>query len=153
MNGPVHRYMESSPACWARYGELLARGYADFRYMAAHQLAVDAYAVQHPGRPSPQSTQSVGVHLVSLCAVLEQGLPVAQAAALLKRCADTGGFEWLPPPAERGALTVLHPLAAPTPETHAQRVREWAHACWSAWSPHHDRVREWLAAKGGVGSF
>ena len=23
--GPVHRYMESSPGCWAAYGEVLAR--------------------------------------------------------------------------------------------------------------------------------
>lgn len=25
MDGPTHRYMESSPGCWAAYGEVLAR--------------------------------------------------------------------------------------------------------------------------------
>ena len=40
--GPVHRYMLSSPGCWALYGELLAREYGDVRYMAAHRLTIDA---------------------------------------------------------------------------------------------------------------
>ena len=66
--------MESSPSCWAAYGEVLAREYNDPAFMAAHRLTVDAYAVQHPGRPSPQSIQSVALHLISLCLVLEQEL-------------------------------------------------------------------------------
>ena len=40
--------------------------------MAAHQLTVDAYAIQHPGKPSAQSIQSVCVHLISLYASLER---------------------------------------------------------------------------------
>lgn len=68
--GPVHRYMESSPSCWVAYGEVLARECSDPALMAAHRLTVDAYAVQHPGRPSPQSIQSVALHLISLCVVL-----------------------------------------------------------------------------------
>jgi len=29
LGGPVHRYMESSPGCWAAYGVVLAREYSD----------------------------------------------------------------------------------------------------------------------------
>jgi hypothetical protein len=47
--GPTHRYTESSPACWAAYGEVVAREYSDSSYAALHGLTVDAYAVQHPG--------------------------------------------------------------------------------------------------------
>jgi len=37
-NGPTHPYMRSSPACWARYGEVLAREFGDPAYFALHQL-------------------------------------------------------------------------------------------------------------------
>lgn len=30
--GPTHRYMESSPGCWAVYGEVVAREYSDLSY-------------------------------------------------------------------------------------------------------------------------
>ena len=62
-DGPTHRYMESSPGCWAIYCEVLAQEYSDIAFATAHRLTVDAYAVQHPGTPSPQSIQSIGVHL------------------------------------------------------------------------------------------
>jgi hypothetical protein len=66
VEGPVHRYLESSPGCWRLYGEVLAREYSDLAFWAAHRLTVDSYAVQHPGRSSPQTIQSVCVHLLSL---------------------------------------------------------------------------------------
>lgn len=143
--GPVHRYMESSPACWARYGELLAREYQDPARMAVHRLTVDTYAVQHPGRPSGQSIQSVAVHLVSLHAVLELGLSPAQATSLIRVCADRGDFAWLTPPGQAYRLNVLHPLAARSASAHAAAVRAWAECTWEAWARHHSQVRAWAA--------
>jgi Family of unknown function (DUF5946) len=93
--------MESSPACWAKYGELLAREYENPDYMVAHRLTVDTYAVQRPGKPSAQSVQSVAAHLISLHCVLEQGMAHWQATAFLKICADKGSFEWLEPPSHQ----------------------------------------------------
>lgn len=122
ITGPVHRYIESSPSCWAAYGRVLAREYGDREYMAAHRLTVDAYAVQHPGRPSPQSIQSVAVHLISLHAVLEQQLPHQQATQLIRRCVERLRFHWLEPPPHLGDLTVSSVLAAQTPEEHVQAV-------------------------------
>jgi hypothetical protein len=112
--------MESSPACWAKYGDLLAREYENPEYMAAHRLTVDAYAVQHPGRPSAQSIQSVAVHLISLHAVLELSLNQREATALLKVCADKGRFEWLAPPTSMYRMDVLHPLAATNSVAHVE---------------------------------
>ena len=60
IDGPVHRYMKSSPGCWAVYGEVLAREYEDPYFFEVHRLTVDAYAVQHPGSTDRQSIQSVG---------------------------------------------------------------------------------------------
>ena len=72
-DGPTHRYIGASPGCWQRYGQLLAREYGEYAYPDEHRLTVDAYAVQHPGVPGKQSSQSVAVHLMSLCLVLERG--------------------------------------------------------------------------------
>src|SRR5678816_4348633 len=47
MDGPTHRYMDSSPGCWHVYGEVLAREYGDQAFRVAHRLTVDSYAVQH----------------------------------------------------------------------------------------------------------
>ncbi len=58
-DGPTHPYFGASPGCWASY--------------AAWPLAVDAYAVQHPGLPERRASQSVWVHLVSLCLIVEHG--------------------------------------------------------------------------------
>lgn len=135
--------MESSAACWAKYGEVLAREYSDVRYMQWHRLTVDTYAVQHPGQPSLQSIQSVAVHLIALGAILELGTPHSDVTGLIRRCVEAGGFEWLEPPDSRGALTVLHPHAAASAKEHEVRVREWATSAWRAWSAHHSRVLAW----------
>lgn len=145
VDGPVHRYMESSAACWAKYGELLAREYQNPAYMKAHRLTVDTYAVQHPGRPSPQAIQSVAVHLISLHAILELGFDDTRARALIKSCADNGRHIWLPPPETPTWLTVLHPLRTRSPAEHAKAVHEWATSAWQAWAHHHSQVRAWAA--------
>ncbi|HED04410.1 MAG TPA: hypothetical protein ENI60_06555, partial [Candidatus Fraserbacteria bacterium] len=98
IDGPVHRYMESSPGCWAAFGEVLAREYSDPIYFGVHRLTVDAYAVQHPGSPSRQSIRSVGVHLIRLCLFLEHGLSAENANdAMLKAAKLKHTFVWLEP--------------------------------------------------------
>lgn len=58
IEGPVHRYMTSSPACWRLFGELLAAEYSDPDLIVTHRLSVDTYAIQHPGGQSRQAIQS-----------------------------------------------------------------------------------------------
>lgn len=144
VEGPTHRYMDSSPGCWACYGEVLALEYSDFRYQRVHRLTVDSHAVQHPGTPSPQSIQSVALHLMSLCAVLEGGVDMARATQIISQAAKKRErFEWLSPPSPRGEMTVADVYRASGPDEHVRRVREWAQAAWSAWSDHHAIVRAW----------
>jgi hypothetical protein len=143
-DGPTHRYLESSPACWRLFGEVLAREYGDARYRAMHRLTVDAYAAQHPGRESPQSTQSVALHLISLWLVLEQGWPPEKATGAIQRTAKRKKeFWWLEPPAHLGAVTVADVHAASTPQEHGVAVRRWSEAVWEAWARHHATVRVW----------
>lgn len=143
--GPVHRYMESSPACWAAYGEVLAREYSDPAYFRVHRLSVDAYAVQHPGRPGPQAIQSVAVHLIRLCLLLERGLPMERANdAMLKASEREDLYVWLEPPVSRGDVTVADVVDAKDVDSHMAAVRRWADSAWTAWTPHHSIVRSWL---------
>ena len=148
--GPTHRYMESCPGCWAAYGDVLAREYADPLYRAAHRLTVDAYAMQHPGRPSPQSTQSVAVHLIRLHLTLKKGFTEDRAARAAVRAAEAGGaFVWLEPPPTRGPVTVADVHGAAGAEAHVAAVRDWAASAWTAWSAHHEQVRSWSRAVSG----
>jgi hypothetical protein len=147
MDGPTHRYMESSPGCWHLYGQVLAREYSDRAFSALHRLTVDAYAVQHPGHPSPQAIQSVCVHLLSLCLVFERGLAASYATRVMGEATRTKDrFVWLTPPAGRGAVTVADVAVAAEPHAHEERVRSWAGSAWSAWAEHHAIVRSWLPA-------
>lgn len=135
--------MESSPACWATFGEVLARGYSDPAYFAVHKFTVDAYAVQHPGRPSPQTIQSVSVHLIRLCLMLERDLDPKLANDAIKAAVEHE-YVWLAPPAMPGTITVADVHNAKDVEQHLRLSREWAAAAWGAWSAHHDIIRRWL---------
>ena len=83
MKGPITHDIE---ALKAKHGELAAHHLSDPHASDYRQLCADAYAVQHPGRPGLQATQSVGGHLVNLFAQVEVGLPVARAAAIKGVC-------------------------------------------------------------------
>jgi Family of unknown function (DUF5946) len=149
-DGPVHEYMESSPACWQAFGQVMAREYGNPQLFAVHRLSVDAYAVQHPGGESRQAVQSVGVHLARLCLFLEHGLSPEKAnAAMLRIGEGKAAMVKLRRPASLGTVTVADVLAARGDEAHAEVVQRWARAAWEAWAEHHDLVRRW--AEVGLG--
>ncbi len=136
-----HPYLGASAACWALYGEVLAREYGDPAFMAVHRLTVDAYAAQHPGLPERRTIQSINLHLVALYLSLERRLNpgfITRAIAALTR--ETTRLEWLEPPPSLGEMTVADVAAASTPEAHGRLVADWAGSVWRAWAPHHRRV-------------
>lgn len=144
-SGATHAYLGASPECWALYGELLAREYGERAYPPLHVLTVDAYAVQHPGRPERRARQSVAVHLMRLCLVLERGADPVFAKRMMSR-ATGGDYPWLEPPEPNGSITVRDPLGAEGADEHARQVERWARDVWEAWSVHHATVRRWLGA-------
>lgn len=145
-DGPGHAYIESSPACWALYGTVLAREYENPAAMGVHRLTVDTYAVQHPGQPSRRAIQSVAVHLVALHLLFERGFPPPRVTAALQRLVESGTFTWLPPPGSRGELTVAYVAEAGSLDEHVRRVQAWARSAWDAWAEHHPQVRAWAGA-------
>jgi hypothetical protein len=143
VDGPTHEYMESTPSCWAAFGRVLAREYSDPQHLAVHRLTVDSHAVQHPGQPSRQAIQSVGVHLVRLCLFIEHKLEPAKAnAAMVEAAKRKSTYYWLEPPSSLGPLTVADVEAAASPNEHQTVVRRWVEQMWQVWSPYHSTVRE-----------
>ena len=148
IDGPTHRYMESSSGCWAAFGQVLEREYSDPTYMEVHRLSVDAYAVQHTGTPCRHSIQSVGVHLIRLCLFFEHDLSPEDANdAMLVAARYKQRFVWLEPPASLGQVTVADVVRAKSVQAHKAVVKAWAKGAWAAWSPHHDTIRKWLSAQ------
>jgi hypothetical protein len=139
--------MLSSAGCWAAFGRVLAREYADPSLFAVHRLSVDAYAVQHPGKPSSRpSAQSVGLHLARLTLQLERGLAPERANAVMLQLAEyKARFHWLEPPASRGAITVAQVAPVIDPVAHAAAVRAWARSALDAWQIHRATFEPWLA--------
>lgn len=139
----THPYIGASAACWATFGEVLAREFGDPTYGQVHRHTVDVYAAQHPGTDDRRQRQSVALHLVAICQWLEQGLGVEELNAITGRLAnDDRPWPWLTPP-ETYPMTVSDVLAARDGPTHVRLVREWAEATWDAWSEHHALVRGW----------
>jgi len=154
IDGPTHRYIGASPGCWAIFGEVTEREYGDYRYARVHQLTVDAYCVQHPGVPSPQTIQSVGVHLIGLYLQLGRGLRPERVTAARQRVASgKRRFVWLEPPASLGEITVSYVRDAQDPAEHEERVREWAISVWEDWAPTTRRCAGGPPARSGVGRF
>lgn len=150
-DGPSHRYMAASSACWATFGRVLAKEYSDQAYATHHRLSVDAYAVQHPGIKSPQSIQSVAVHLCRLCVLLEHEFPIERANEVMLAVKKTEAqFRWLEPPQTKGELTVADVAEAKDALEHATMVRKWAESAWKAWSQHHEMIRSWLPLRLGL---
>lgn len=145
-DGPVHDYMESSPACWRVFGDLLAAEYSAPELLPVHRLSVDAYAVQHPGGDSRQAIQSVGLHLARLMVQLESPRPPKETNEVMRRfAARKASLERLTPPKEFSmTLADVAPfIGAPS---HAAKTTEWARAAWSDWRAAHAYIREWAAA-------
>ena len=131
----------SSGACSAAYGRVLARCYGDQHLLPVRQVAVDAWAVQHPAPPSRVSDQSLALHLMTLHLFLEEGVDPARGPALHQSMMiGRHRYPWLPPPPDRGVLTVADVFPV---DRH--RLEAWARAAWLAWSPHHATVLTWVA--------
>jgi CTP:molybdopterin cytidylyltransferase MocA len=143
--GETHPYIGASPACWAAFGEVLAREFQGPAYGWIHRHTVDAYTVQHPGHDDRRQRQSVALHLIGLCHWLEHGLQTEHINRVTQRLANSAaGWPWLDAP-EGYELTVQDVLAATSGEEHGRYVRHWGESVWEAWSEHHDLIRRWAA--------
>jgi hypothetical protein len=136
IDGPTHRYLESSPGCWAIYTALPYGGKAGAAHQPYASMMVDAYAVQHPGRPGRSSTPSVWIHLAAMHLVLRRGWPADRLMEIRRTMADAfDDWRWLPPPPSMGPVTAVDVASAPADEV-AERVRAWVEGASAAWADH-----------------
>jgi hypothetical protein len=157
LDGPTHRYIGASPACWALY-TALGVGEPPLAPAPMNGLLVDAYAAQHPGVPSPQSIQSVAVHLLTLHGVFAQGLGVERALwlrleTLQERTGSRRGrYSWLEPSDFTGSPTVAEIVREPTPEARSAAVARYVEGVYRAWaSAHGATIAAWYATFVGGG--
>ena len=142
----THPYIGASPACWAAFGEVLAREFEDAAFGAVHRHTVDVYAIQHPGTDGRRQRQSVALHLIGVCHWLEHDIGVERLNAITQRLANADrDWPWLEPPTDY-PMTVVDLLVARNGAQHLRLVRRWAETTWEAWSTHHELVREWARA-------
>ena len=145
--GPTHVYMQASPACWRRYGALLAAEFCGATGYDVHRLGVDAYAAQHPGDPNDRrAVQSVWIHLARL-ALQVDGLADARElqrrmVGFTRRKTDFAPLD--PPRAFRITVADVAPFAG-GPE-HGRRVTAWARSVWEDWAAQHHAIRTWMNA-------
>jgi hypothetical protein len=152
IDGPTHRYIGASPACWALYSALQSGGEPPLAPAPANALLVDAYAAQHPGMPSSQAIQSVAVHdVLTLHGIFAYGIGVEQAlwlrrAALQERKSPRHGrFTWLEPPDFNGTLTIAAIVAEPTPEARTAALQRYAEQIYHVWAAAHGTtISEWF---------
>ena len=143
LDGPTHAYIGASAECWAVYTALTAAQQSPVAPTPFAPLIVDAYAAQHPGVPSPQSVQSVAVHLITLHGVLERNVPPQKAVWLRQRSlrAKFGPkhdrFHWLRPPDLAGSTTIADVAAADSAQERARTADAFVHDVWHRWAAVH----------------
>jgi len=144
IDGPIHRYMTSSPACWKMFGEILAVEYSSPELMEIHRLTVDTYAVQHPGDTSRQAIQSVGMHLARLAVQLDTSKSPDELNAVMSGfSARKAGLIHLARP-YNFSMTIDDIAPFTGGNEHISKVREWAASAWQDWHQHHDYIHEWI---------
>jgi Family of unknown function (DUF5946) len=144
-DGPIHAYMHAASGCWALYGSVLEWQYASSatRQPEVSQWLVDAYAAQHATNTDRRNRQSVALHLVSLCAAFEGGMPAGDRQRLIGRLAHRE-YPVLDPLVTSFAITVRDVADAADGER-PDAVQCWARVTWDAWAAQHDVVRSWLS--------
>jgi len=145
IDGPTHAYMLSAPACWERYCALedwkagLVRGEG----FTTIQNLVDTYAAQHASNLDRRNRRSVAVHLMSLCAGLEQGVSGKQRRSRIGIWVRREYPALEPRPA--GFAITAPDVASAAESTRPSMIDQMATLTWSAWVLHHNTIRAWLA--------
>jgi hypothetical protein len=135
MDGPRHRYVGGSAACWRLFGWFQAGGW-EVTASSADGSVVDAYTAQHPGRNTPQARQSVAVHIVALHAALIRGHRPEALYAVRVAAVQWGrdfGFPWLDKPAA-WPLTLRDVVSCDDPFERSETLRAWVTGVYDVWA-------------------
>jgi hypothetical protein len=134
----------TQPTCDALRDSLLARDFEQpVRYWRYHNLAIDAYCVQHAAYV--ESAKSLAAHLCGLCIAFEHRGD-ATARKKLQRWLSTNPALQKPDlPTFRGALTIADVCGIEDPIEYGKAVELWARAAWDAYLALQPLARTWVA--------
>ena len=142
-DGPTHAVVGASPACWRIFTRLSSDPFSRGPQTRLRRLVIAAYVAQHPGTPHHRSIQSVAIHLMALCILLEREAgPQPPPAAPPSR--GRSALRWLPPPSFAGTMSAADVFEGGAGDAYAGAAEAWARSVWKAWAPHHATVRAWL---------
>ena len=128
--------------CQHLFDELGAAVYADVRRASVHDIAVDAYSMQHPEEYG-KSAKSYAAHLMRLCCGVELKGDANTYQAIRRWLDGRTQLDRPLPPADRGTITIAHVVDRPI-EEYADAVRAWAAQVWAAYTSQHALAREWI---------
>ncbi len=115
------------------------------RLAAVHDLAFDAYCMQHPDRYC-RSAKSYAAHLTRLCCGLEYaGSPSVYAA--IRRWLD-GKVNLARPERlqDLGQVTLVSLAKASGREKQVELAQAWARNVWAAYAVQHELAHQWIRA-------
>ncbi len=145
-DGPGHAYLSVSPACWARYGEVLAREYSDPAYWRTHRVLTDAYCGQHSIGADRRARQSLWIHMAALSMHFDDRAEDEVIVDFLGRAAKSDHpFPELAMPAENMSVRIDAVHAAPDAPSHRAAAVEYARAVHEVWAPHRAALRSLIA--------
>ncbi|MFV2038506.1 MAG: DUF5946 family protein, partial [Paracoccaceae bacterium] len=130
-------YMSFSPACWARYGDILAREYSDAAYWRGPRLLTDAVCAQHSVGDERRARQSLHIHLAALMMFFEDDAPKARVVGFLRKAARGFAFGALKMPAANHLVSIAGIHGATDAARHDAAVKRYARAVFDAWQVHH----------------
>lgn len=132
---PVHGDMRTSPGCWALFSEVLGREFSNRKYWPAHQLTVNAYALQH-------AASNPALHLLALCLRFEHGFSDEQILAVMRRAVkQKASLPLVQAPRISARVTIVDVHAAIDATSHIASVEEWAQSVWRSFSDSHAAIR------------
>jgi hypothetical protein len=122
----------------------MARDYSDPAYLAAHNLVVDCYCLQHPSQFC-RSGKSFAAHLGRLCVAMSDCPRALDLLADLRAWLDGPNQPDKPDlPGDRGLLTLGDVGFDLDPGRWQVEVERWAAEVWRAHAPLQPLARKWL---------
>jgi len=143
----THAYVPATAGCWQLFGEVQADESLRFGYPRAHKTVVDAYMASHPGNGMDRrEAQSVVVHLVGICGLLELNWEPEQSRSAMRKVLGRRGGDLpvLRPWARPSALTIHSMVGAHDLPDYEHRAIMWANDVWDAWADEHTTIRSLL---------
>ena len=131
--------------CQASWDEVSARAYSNLDYASIHDLAFDAYCLQHVDGFC-RSAKSYAAHLTRLCCGLEYSARPQVYAAIQQWL---NGAPMITKPtllSFLGELTVMDVATVRDGEEFRKQARRWAECVWAAYAPQQELARAWIRA-------